>query len=103
MLHRSTSHRTLAPAIALRAVVDAVAVAEDEAAALHGGLTAAVTALGADAGAVIRHGAVVAATGWTATGCRGPTPGPPLRSTAATSSSCGAGAWMTASSRSCMR
>src|SRR4051794_41809437 len=64
MRHRSTAHDSLAPAIALRAVVDAVAAAEDEAAALHGGLTAAVAALSADAGAVIRHGAVVAATGW---------------------------------------
>jgi hypothetical protein len=64
MRHRPTAHRSLAPAIALRAVVDAVAAAEDEAAALHGGLAATVAALSADAGAVIRHGTVVAATGW---------------------------------------
>jgi diguanylate cyclase (GGDEF)-like protein len=64
MRHRPSATRSLAPAIALRAVVDAVAAAEDEAAALHGGLAAAVAALSADAGAVIRHGAVVAASGW---------------------------------------
>jgi diguanylate cyclase (GGDEF)-like protein len=64
MRHRSPTHRSLAPAPLLRAVVDAVAAAEDEAAALHGGLAAAVKAFGADAGAVIRHGAVVAAVGW---------------------------------------
>ena len=64
MQPRSDAHRSIADAIALRAVVDAVAAAEDEAAALHGGLAAAVAAFGADAGAVIRHGAVVAASGW---------------------------------------
>src|SRR4051794_19431920 len=71
MQPRSDAHRSIADAIALRAVVDAVAAAEDEAAALHAGLSAAVAALGADAGAVIRHGAVVAASGW---GDRAPRP-----------------------------
>jgi hypothetical protein len=62
MRHRSSAHRSTADANALRAVVDAVVGgAEDEAAALHGGLVAVMAALGADAGAVIRHGHLVIA------------------------------------------
>src|SRR4051794_8465319 len=64
MQPRSPAHRGIADAIALRGVADAVVAAEAEAAALHAGLSAAVAALGADAGAMIRHGAVVAASAW---------------------------------------
>jgi diguanylate cyclase (GGDEF)-like protein len=64
MRHRPTALPVPAPAPLLRAVVDAVAAGEDEAAALHGGLAAAVEAFGADAGALIRHGAIVAAAAW---------------------------------------
>jgi len=64
MRHRPTASDALAHAHALRAVVDAVAGAEDEAAALVSGLAEIVAALRADAGVVVRHGAVVAAAGW---------------------------------------
>jgi diguanylate cyclase (GGDEF)-like protein len=63
MPFRRTASRALAPAELVRAVVDAAAGAEDETAALHAGLAVVVAALGADAAAVVRHGAVLAAAG----------------------------------------
>jgi diguanylate cyclase (GGDEF)-like protein len=63
MRSRRTASRALAPAELLRAVAEAAARADDESAALHAGLTVVVAALGADAGAVIRHGAVLAVAG----------------------------------------
>src|SRR4051794_12236637 len=66
---------TPAPALALgealRAVVAVAGAAADERAALAAGLAWIVAALGADAGAVVRHGAVVTTTGWD-----GPPPAP---------------------------
>src|SRR4051812_49221422 len=64
MRHRPTAPDGFAHAHALRAMVDAVAGAEDEAAALVSGLAEIVAALRADAGVVVRHGAVVASAGW---------------------------------------
>src|SRR3954447_23388811 len=64
MRHRPTAPDAFAHAHALRALVDAVAAAEDEAAALVSGLAEIVAALRADAGVVVRHGAVVASVGW---------------------------------------
>jgi diguanylate cyclase (GGDEF)-like protein len=63
MRSRRTASRSIASAELLHAVVDAVAAAEDEATALHAGLTVAVAGLEADCGAVIRNGAVLAAAG----------------------------------------
>src|SRR4051794_35357316 len=64
MRHRPTAPDASAHAHALRAMVDAVAGAEDEAAALVSGLGEIVAALRADAGVIVRHGAVVASVGW---------------------------------------
>src|SRR3954469_1282047 len=64
MRHRPTARDGFAHAHALRAMVDAVAGAEDEATALVSGLAQIVAALRADAGVIVRHGAVVASVGW---------------------------------------
>src|SRR3954451_6565535 len=64
MRHRPTAPDGFAHAQALRAMVDAVAGSEDEAAALVSGLAEIVAALRADAGVVVRHGAVVGSAGW---------------------------------------
>src|SRR3954471_7404171 len=64
MRHRPTPPDGFAHAHALRAMVDAVAGAEDEATALVSGLAQIVAALRADAGVIVRHGAVVASVGW---------------------------------------
>jgi diguanylate cyclase (GGDEF)-like protein len=52
------------PARSLRAIVDAMAAAEDEETALLAGLSALLAALDAEGGVLVRHGAVVASTGW---------------------------------------
>src|SRR3954452_5394709 len=64
MRHCATPPDGFAHAHALRAMVDAVAGAEDEATALVSGLAEIVAALHADAGVVVRHGAVLASLGW---------------------------------------
>src|SRR4051794_35553344 len=66
MRHRPTPPDGFAHAHALRAMVDAVAGAEDEATALVSGLAQIVAALRADAGVIVRPGAVAASVGWDA-------------------------------------
>src|SRR4051812_19250488 len=64
MRREPTPAPDLALGEALRAVVAVAGAAADERAALAAGLAWIVAALGADAGAVVRHGAVVTTTGW---------------------------------------
>src|SRR4051812_13014704 len=71
MRREPTPAPDLALGEALRAVVAVAGAAADERAALAAGLAWIVAALGADAGAVVRHGAVVTPTGWD-----GPPPAP---------------------------